>query len=282
MKNFVIEGDNLETMKRLLVNYENGIDVIVADPPYNTNIDYIDYDDRIADWSGYMKPRLETAYGFLSSRGVMFIHIDEGEFATLYDICADIFGAKNLMSLIWKKTNELFDRNRKEKPLESGVRRTHEFILTCFRDKARTELSMIKQPVFREGKWIQESRCLESILDNLGTTSSAKDELGELLGDRNVFSTPKPLKLVKELIRASSARDSTVMDIFAGSGTTAHAVMDLNKEDGGNRSFIIITNNENDIFNKVTCPRLTEAIRKNGYNCDFDKISLSSDSGFPS
>lgn len=51
-----------------------------------------------------------------------------------------------------------------------------------------------------------------------------------------------------------------VLDFFAGSGTTGHAVMDLNKEDGGSRKFILITNNENNICQKITVPRVRKAI----------------------
>lgn len=85
---------------------------------------------------------------------------------------------------------------------------------------------------------------LETVIDDLGTTSSAKDELACLLGDRTIFSTPKPVKLIKEFIRAATDKDSIVLDFFAGSGTTGHATMDLNKEDGVNRKFILITNIE--------------------------------------
>jgi adenine-specific DNA-methyltransferase len=108
----------------------------------------------------------------------------------------------------------------------------------------------------------------------MGTTSSAKDELSELLGDRNIFSTPKPMKLFKELIRASTSTDSIILDCYAGSGTTGHSTMDLNKEDGGQREFILITNNESDICNMVTIPRIKNAICKNDFNVDLKIIKL--------
>lgn len=85
---------------------------------------------------------------------------------------------------------------------------------------------------------------MESILRGVGTSSSAKDELAEILGDREAFDTPKPVKLVKEMIRIASNKNSIILDFFAGSGTTGQAVLELNKEDNGNRKFILCTNNE--------------------------------------
>lgn len=86
----------------------------------------------------------------------------------------------------------------------------------------------------------------DSIIDLLGTFSDAKDELIDIFGDRDIFDTPKPSKMIKELIRIATKKDSIVLDFFAGSATTAQAVLELNEEDGGNRSFILCTNNEID------------------------------------
>lgn len=103
----------------------------------------------------------------------------------------------------------------------------------------------------------------DSIIDSLGTFSDAKDELIDIFGDRDIFDTPKPSKIIKELIRIASKKDSIVLDFFAGSGTTGHAILELNKEDGGNRKFILCTNNENNICTEVCYPRMSKVI--NGY-----------------
>ena len=81
---------------------------------------------------------------------------------------------------------------------------------------------------------------MESILRGVGTSSSAKEELEHLLGGRDYFDTPKPIKLIKECIRVSSDKTSIVLDFFSGSATTADAVMRLNAEDGGNRKYILV------------------------------------------
>jgi adenine specific DNA methylase Mod len=251
-------------MNELLPEYEGKIDVMPIDPPYNTDISHIGYKDSgyKDGWVEFMRPRLEVAYSLPSPTGVMFIHIDECEFPNLWMLCSEIFGAHNLISMIWKKTNPFFDANRKEKPLESGLRRTHEFIVVCFKDRANTTLAPVIQP-YLEGNVIKERlQPLETIVDFMGTTTSAKEELAELLGEKNVFATPKPVKMIKEFIRSSGKKDALVMDFFAGSGTTGHATLDLNCEDGGNRRFILITNNESDICRRVTIPRVKAAMRK--------------------
>lgn len=275
MKNLIIESDNLIAMNKLLPVYEGKIDVMPIDPPYNTNISHIGYKDYDYKWKAFMEERLKVAYKLLSDKGVMFIHIDENEFFSLYDICSTIFGIENVRTLIWKKTNECFDKNRVEKPLENGIRRTHEFVLLCGKNLKETVLKPIIQPTLQNGKVVEQEKTLETIIDFLGTTSSAKDEIGVLLGDRTAFSTPKPMKLIKEFVRAASEKDSIILDFFAGSGTTGHAVMDLNKADGGTRKFILITNNESDICRKVTVPRIQNAIALFGYSEAFDFFTYS-------
>ena len=65
------------------------------------------------------------------------------------------------------------------------------------------------------------------------------DEIKELFGSK-IFSYPKPTELIKKLIQASTDNNSFILDFFSGSATTAHAVMQLNAEDGGNRKFIMV------------------------------------------
>lgn len=80
----------------------------------------------------------------------------------------------------------------------------------------------------------------DSIIDEMGTFTDAKKEIEEILGSKNIFDTPKPTKIIKELIRVSTNKNDIVFDYFSGSATTAHAVMDLNAEDGGSRKFIMV------------------------------------------
>ena len=75
-------------------------------------------------------------------------------------------------------------------------------------------------------------------------------------GNVNFSNGKKPVRLIKQLIKWNNVNNATILDFFAGSGTTGHAVLELNKEDGGNRQFILCTNNENEICEKVTYPRI--------------------------
>ena len=76
-------------------------------------------------------------------------------------------------------------------------------------------------------------------LTSVGLNSEATRQIQDLLGS-GVFSYPKPTTLVKELTSIAAKEDDIVLDFFAGSGTTAHAILDLNREDGGNRKFILV------------------------------------------
>ena len=80
------------------------------------------------------------------------------------------------------------------------------------------------------------------------------NEIKEIIGDGK-FSYPKPLFLLDKVLRCSSHENSIVLDFFAGSGTTLHATMQLNAEDGGHRQCILVTNNENNICEEVTYER---------------------------
>lgn len=87
----------------------------------------------------------------------------------------------------------------------------------------------------------------------VSTTEEAGKELTAMFGEK-VFDYPKPISLIKYLLKFKD--NITILDFFAGSGTTGHAVLELNREDGGNRQFILCTNNENAICEEVTYPRI--------------------------
>ena len=95
-------------------------------------------------------------------------------------------------------------------------------------------------------------------IEETGHNRNAKYELKKIfpeLQTSEIFSTPKPTKFIKKILAIASYSSSTVLDFFAGSGTTLHAVMQLNKEDGGHRQCILVTNNENNICREVTYER---------------------------
>lgn len=94
--------------------------------------------------------------------------------------------------------------------------------------------------------------------EEVGHTQEAKKELIDTLefsSSADVFITPKPARLIERILRLTTSEGSIVLDSFAGSGTTAHAVMRQNAEDGGNRKFILVEM-EDDIARNVTAERV--------------------------
>jgi len=106
--------------------------------------------------------------------------------------------------------------------------------------------------------------------DDVGSNQDAKNELLCLLGDRYVFDNPKPRGLVARILQMATDNTSLILDSFAGSATTGHAVLAANKADGGNRRFILVEM-ESDICRNVTAQRLTRAIE--GYEANGKPIA---------
>ena len=101
-----------------------------------------------------------------------------------------------------------------------------------------------------------------SILYDLAETGDATKTLTEIFGRKDVFPNPKPVELIKFLLEHTES--NTVLDFFAGSGTTAQAVLEQNEEDGKNRQFILCTNNENNICEDITYKRIKKVIEGYG------------------
>ncbi|MCU4117166.1 site-specific DNA-methyltransferase [Mycoplasma zalophi] len=88
-------------------------------------------------------------------------------------------------------------------------------------------------------------------------SSNGGEEMKNIFTNKNIFDFPKPTSLIKYLIEMANEKNNIrVLDFFAGSGTTGHAVLELNKEDNGNRTFTLVTNNESNIGYGVTYERL--------------------------
>lgn len=99
-----------------------------------------------------------------------------------------------------------------------------------------------------------------TILKNVGSTKTGTTKLQEIFNGISPFNYVKPLGLIQFLV-GLRPNDSTILDFFAGSGTTMHATMQLNKEDGGHRQCILVTNNENNICREVTYERNKRVIQ---------------------
>lgn len=351
--NFILEGDNLHSLRLLEKTHKGKIDMIYIDPPYNLGGDFVYNDDyvgkedgfRHSKWLSFMEARLKIAYRLLSDKGAIFISINDSEYATLKLLCDDIFSELNYqITFIWKSRQRADSRN------VNMLSTDHEYVLVYSKtnqftvvgkekdiskysnpdndprgpwasidlsgladasrrpnlhyDIVNPETGIIYPPNPNRGwsksrdtvaRMIIENRILwpsspkgrprekkflkdllsdrtgfSSVLESedVGFTTDGTRALINVLGNR-AFSFPKSVKLLKTLIGQFPDKNCVVLDFFAGSGTTAQAVLELNN-DGGNRRFIICTNNENDICESVTYPRVKSVItgiRPDGSKC---------------
>jgi adenine-specific DNA-methyltransferase len=109
--------------------------------------------------------------------------------------------------------------------------------------------------------------------DNAYYTTRGSNELKDIFGVKGKFPYPKPMQLVKDIIQRISKKDSIVLDSFGGSGTTAHAVLSLNKEDNGNRHFIIIE--MMDYAEDITAERVKKVSSGYSYKGTIDDVIYS-------
>ncbi|MCX6734912.1 MAG: site-specific DNA-methyltransferase [Candidatus Peregrinibacteria bacterium] len=125
-------------------------------------------------------------------------------------------------------------------------------------------LSEVKQGVVPQTIWRYEE---------VGHNQTGKNELNKLVG-MNVFDSPKPVSLIKHILQIATDKNDLVLDSFAGSGTTGHAVLDLNKEDSGDRKFILVEM-EDSVAKDVTAQRIKRAIKQYDYKDGFEYCELS-------
>lgn len=329
--NFLLEGDNLHSLHLLEKTHRGKIDVIIIDPPYNTgNKDFIYNDSYVikedsykhSKWLSFMEKRLIIAKNLMTRHGVIFINIDDNEFAQLKLLCDSIFDEQNFVTTIhWKrsesqnnsakqisvvgeyilcyvidKNNRIFNKIDLRKTALKEYRYIDEITGKKFRrgtivDNTRGKnilevtspngikktIKSIRNKEFFEEKekkgeiyWTNtgtpylkifleksDGQIASNWFDNVGVNEDAADEL-KALGVK--FSFSKPKELIIQLLKISSEQNCIILDFFAGSGTTGQAVMELNQQDGGNRKFILCTNNENNICEEVTYQRLKTVI----------------------
>lgn len=347
--NFLIEGDNLASLKLLEKTHKGRIDLIYIDPPYNTgNKDFV-YDDSFVDsndtfrhskWLSFMEKRLQIARNLLSEKGVIFISIDDNEQAQVKLLCDSIFGADNFIAqIIWERAyapvnlkkhfSESHDyvicfAKNIQKAICNGLPRSSEAndrysnpdndIRGVWKAADSTVGPAVQEKIYEitlpsgrkvlpsSGRcWLYtKERFAEMVNDNriwfgpngdstpavkkflsevkqgvtpmtiwkyteVGHSQDATKELKNIFDGESKFTYPKSIRLLQRIVCLYGDKSSTILDFFAGSGTTGHAVMKLNAEDGGSRKFILCTNNENNICRDVTYERIKRVIAKEDY-----------------
>jgi len=151
-----------------------------------------------------------------------------------------------------------------EPPVGTYPRFSKEKLLEMYRDnriwfgKSRKNVPRYKRFLFEVKQGLVPNTLL--LPHDVGSTQKAKQDYKKVLSNIN-FDNPKPIGLIKYLSIMGGNKDALILDFMAGSGTTGHAVLELNKEDGGNRKFILVTNNENNICTDVCYPRIKKVIQ---------------------
>lgn len=102
----------------------------------------------------------------------------------------------------------------------------------------------------------------------VGHTDEAAKQIKAIFGGEATFDTPKPSRLIEFVLKIASSEDALILDSFAGSGTTAHAVLNMNKADGGHRKFILVE--MGDYADTTTAERVKRVI--NGYGKDKNAV----------
>lgn len=128
--------------------------------------------------------------------------------------------------------------------------------------------------------WIETTASMKSVESQeyeVNILSSGMNQEGgkllqQIFGTKN-FAYPKPVSLVASLVKAATKEGDLILDSFAGSGTTGDAVLKCNKDDTGNRKFILIEM-EDDIAKQITAERIKRSIEKNGYKDGFEYCEL--------
>ena len=108
---------------------------------------------------------------------------------------------------------------------------------------------------------VERGRVAKTWWDDVETTTNGTQLLKKILGE-NVFDNPKPVSLIEKILLLATDKNSITLDSFAGSGTTAHAVLNLNAKDGGNRKFILVE--MEDYAENITAERVRRVIQGYG------------------
>ncbi|KAA6226299.1 site-specific DNA-methyltransferase [Campylobacter sp. LR286c] len=150
----------------------------------------------------------------------------------------------------------LFSQNTMQKHINEGR--------ICFKKEYKeNERGFIYKRYLKDLKTTKKTFDSLKFISNEFMNQAATKELLSL-EMAELFTYPKPIEFIKGVLSHATNKDSIVLDFFAGSGTTAQAVMELNTEDGGRRECILVTNNENNIAINVTRERLYRVINGEG------------------
>ena len=280
--NLLIEGDNYHALSVLNYTHAKKVDVIYIDPPYNTgqkdfkyNDQWVDIEDtyRHSKWLAFMEKRLVLAKNLLKNNGVIFIQIDDNEIAQLKLLCDEIFGPNNFRNmLVWAyrtggspSKKDVFGRKHDYILFYS---RSDNYFFNVLKEKIYYQKDFFGAKKDEKGNFYAEVNLRDVVEGEIELFKGGKfykkinvKPVLNLSSERVMdFPSQKPIGLIKFLLEVTTNKDSIICDFFAGTGSTGEAVLDLNRDDNGNRKFILCTNNENNIATDICYPRIKKAI----------------------
>lgn len=256
MKNLIYYGDNLPVLQQLP---DGSVDLIYIDPPFNTGksqsrtqiralrseqgdrtgfsgrryqtirLGTHEYDDIFDDYLAFLEPRLEQAYRVLSGRGTLYFHIDYREVHYCKLLLDQIFGRECFLNeIIW--AYDYGGRSRRKWPAK------HDNILLYVKnpDDYTFNIDDIDRIPYMAPGLVGPEKAARGKLPtdtwwHTIVATNSKEKTG--------YPTQKPLGILRRIIRASSNQGDTVLDFFAGSGTTGASCLELG------RRFILVDDN---------------------------------------
>jgi len=295
--NILIEGDNYHALSVLNYTHQGKIDVIYIDPPYNTGSGDFKYNDkwvndedsyRHSKWLSFMSKRLKLAKNLLKESGVMLIQIDDNEIAQLKMLMDEIFGEDNF------RNNIIWAYRTGGAPSKKDVfSKKHDYILFYSKNRDLFYFNRLKEKIIyqknffgakkdEDGKFYADVNLRDFIE---GEFTLMKDEVFykninvkpvlNLSAERvENFPSQKPKGLMKFLFEALAPQNAVVLDFFAGSGSTAYSVLELNKEEKKNIQFVLCTNNENNICKDFCYPRTKKLLKEFRSNLKYFKTAF--------
>lgn len=261
-------------------------------------------------WLCMMYPRLKLLRELLSEDGAIYMQLDYNEVHYGKLLMDEIFGRDNFQrEIIWrigwisgfksadanwvrnhdtilfysknaKKLEFIKQYNKPEEYLERFNGETTKALAQYFQDlgldkKATEKAIKYAATVGLPDRYPLEDTWNASVYDKLNSiaiVSFSGEKVSKLLNVEE-FKGQKSIELVKRIIRAHTKEDDIVLDSFAGTGSTGHAVLDLNKEDGQHRKFILVEMDDH-VAEKITSKRLKKNIEKSGYKDSFEYCDL--------
>jgi len=283
----LINSENFGALTLLQNRYKEQVKTVYIDPPYNTGNDGFLYNDGFShsSWMTFMYDRLTLGRELMSDKGIFFSSIDYREnynlkylLDSIYPVCINELSWKKYSGVKNNATNKLTTQHEtiyfygmKNFKFELAYNPLSEKYIKDeykYKDENGRIYAKLRGRSYQNKDGIAKIKYLDEVKGSPITTLWAEKELQLNTSDaekiHNFFSYKfqfdgqKPTKLIQRIANMGIKNNEYLLDYFAGSGTTGHAVINLNREDNGTRKYILVEMGE--YFDSVTKPRIQKVI----------------------